>query len=355
MTGDGARRARAWRVHRHGPPLEALQLDEITVADPGPGQLRVRVAAVTLNFNDVDGVYGRYRTVAPPLPYTPGMEVLGEVEACGPGDEEWLGRRVVSVPVGAFGGYAEAAVVPVAMTFEMPAAFDESTAAALYFPFHLSWLSIRERAQLQAGETLLVHAAAGGIGSAAVQLGVRAGARVVATAGSEAKLALCRELGADVAVDYRAASFVDAVLDATDGRGVDVAFDTIGGDVTVQTFRCMAFNGRHLLAGFSGGIEAEDEGIVPRPVVFGNFSLCGVVLSYHDDPRAAKAATGYNFPSRADGLRIHEHVLDLVVRGEVRPVVGRDVDFADIPAALHELEKRATVGRTIAHLGGASP
>jgi NADPH2:quinone reductase len=342
----------AWRVHRHGPPQEALVLDDVAVAEPDVGQLRVRVDAVTLNFNDIDGVYGRYRTVAPPLPYTPGMEVLGRVEACGPDADAWLGRRVVSTPVGAFGGYAEAAVVPVAMTFEMPETLDESSAAALYFPFHLSWLSLRERAGLAPGETLLVHAAAGGIGSAAVQLGVQRGARVIATAGSEEKLVFCRELGADVAVNYRDPSFVDAVLDATDGRGVDVAFDTVGGDVTVQTFRCMAFNGRLLLAGFSGGIEAEDEGIVPRAVVFGNFSLCGVVLSYHDDPRVAKRATGFNFPSRADGLRIHEQVLDLVDRGEVHPVIGRDVDFAEIPAALHELEQRATVGRTIAHLGG---
>src|SRR4051794_5860276 len=165
-----------------------------------------------------------------------------------------------------------------------------------------------ERGRLQRGETVLVHAAAGGIGSAAVQLGAHAGARVIATAGSLEKCALARELGADVAVDYRAEDFVGAVLDATDGRGVDVAFDTIGGDVTTQTFRCMAFGGRHLVVGFSSGIEAEDQGIVPRPIVFGSFDLCGVILSYADDPLVAKRHSGFNLPSRALGERIHETV-----------------------------------------------
>src|SRR5262249_50950721 len=144
-------------------------------------------------------------------------------------------------------------------------------AAAIYMPFHLAWLALRERARVQAGETLLVHAAAGGAGSAALQLGVHAGARVLAVAGGAEKTASCRELGAHVTIDHRETDFVAAVLDETGGRGVDVAFDTVGGDVTVQTFRCMAFNGRHVLAGFASGIEHEDEGVVPRPVLFGNF------------------------------------------------------------------------------------
>jgi NADPH2:quinone reductase len=340
---------RAWLVHDFGEPEKALQLGEAPEPAPERGELLVRVAAITLNFNDVDGVRGRYRTVRPPLPYIPGMEVLGQVEAAGEGAERWVGKRVVAIPRGAFGGYAELAVCPAAMAFEMPpeSELPDVPGAAIYFPFHLSWLALHERAKLEAGETVLIHAAAGGVGSAAVQLASIAGARVIATAGSADKLELCRSLGADVAINYREQDFADAVLEATDGRGVDVAFDSVGGDVTTKTFRCMAFNGRHLLVGFASGIEAEDEGIVPRPILFGNFSLFGVCHAYVDDPRAFKALRGYNFPSHADGEHLHARILDLVRTGQVRPVIGREARFEELPGALQAMADRQAVGRSV--------
>jgi NADPH2:quinone reductase len=340
---------KAWRVHEFGEPQDALRLEEVPEPVAGPGEVLVRVAAATLNFNDVDGVRGRYETVRPPLPYTPGMEVLGQVEASGVGADGWVGKRVVAVPSSAFGGYAEVAVAPSAMVFEMPSKSElpDPPAAALYLPFHLSWLALHERARIRAGETVLIHAAAGGVGSAAVQLASQAGARVIATAGSAEKVESCRTLGAAVAVNYRETDFVHAVLDATDGRGVDVAFYTVGGDVTIKTFSCMAFNGRHLLVGFASGIEAEDEGIVPRPVLFGNFSLYGVCLAYVDDPPAVKSAVGHNFPSRADGERIHAAILDLVRDGRVRPVVGAEIGFGNLPAALQSMANRQTIGRSV--------
>jgi NADPH:quinone reductase len=271
------------------------------------------------------------------------------VETAGVGAEGWLGKRVVAVPSGAFGGYAQFAVCPSAMTYEMPpeSELTDSVAASVYLPFHLSWLALFERAKVQAGDIVLVHAAAGGVGSAALQLAVTAGARVIATAGSAQKVELCLSLGADVATNYLDNDFVDVVLDATDGRGVDVAFDTVGGDVTTKTFRCMAFNGRHLLVGFASGIEAEDLGIVPRPVLFGNFSLFGVCLAYVDDPVQAKILSSYNFPSRADGMRIHEGVLDLISAGRVQAIVGREARFHDLPKALQAMADRMTVGRTV--------
>lgn len=340
---------RAWRVHEFGEPEKALKLEEAPSPVAGSNELLIRVAAATLNFNDVDGVRGRYRTVRPPLPYTPGMEVLGRVEAAGAGAENWIGKRVVAIPAGAFGGYAELVAGPAAMAFEMPPESDlpDAPAAAIYFPFHLSWLALHERARIREGETVLIHAAAGGVGSAAVQLARVAGARVITTAGSPEKVELCRSLGADVAIDYRDVDFVETVLAATDGRGVDVAFDSIGGEITTKTFRCMAFNGRHLLVGFAAGIEAEDRGIVPRPVLFGNFSLCGVCHAYVDDPLQLKKAAGHNFPSHADGERVHARVLDLVRHGRVRPVVGADVAFGDLPGALQALADRKTVGRVV--------
>jgi NADPH2:quinone reductase len=215
-------------------------------------------------------------------------------------------------------------------------------------PFHLAWLAVHERAQLRAGETMLVHAGAGGAGSAAIQLGVQAGARVIAVAGGERKTGFCRELGAARVVDHREEDFVDIALAETGGRGVDVAFDSVGGDTTVRTFRCMAFNGRHLLVGFASGIEQEDEGIVPRPVLFGNFSLVGVCHAYIDDPVSFKALTGgFNFPAHADGERLHAELLALLDRGDIRPIVDREVAFEDLPAALEAMAARETIGRVV--------
>jgi NADPH2:quinone reductase len=328
-----------------------LRLDDVDdPPDPGPGELKIRVTSVTLNFNDLDGIHGRYKTVPRPVPYIPGMEVLGIVEAAGPDAEWWIGRRAVAIPAGAFGGYAEQVIAPASMTFEMPSEMPEAEAAAIFMPFHMGWLALYERARVQPGETLLVHAGAGGAGSAAIQLGVHAGARVFATAGSEEKLRLCRELGADLAINYRDNDFVEAVLDATDGRGVDVAFDAVSGDVTLQTFRCMAFNGRHILAGFASGIEQEDAGLVPRPVLFGNFSLVGVCHAYVDDPVTFKRMSGFNFPSHQDGEQLHAELLELFAEGKLRAIVGQDVPFLDLPVALEAMEDRRTVGRTVARL-----
>jgi NADPH:quinone reductase len=344
---------KAWRLHEYGAPRDVLRLEEVPPPIPGEREIRVRVAAITLNYNDLDGITGRYLTVRPPLPYIPGMEVLGRVEAAGAGAERWLGKRVCAIPGAGFGGYAELAVCPAACAFEMPDDIPDPEAAAIFFPFHLSWFSLFERGRLARGESVLIHAAAGGIGSAAVQLARNAGARVIATAGSDEKLALCRELGAEVAINYRKDAFEDRVNEITDGRGVDVVFDSVGGDVTVQSFRCMAFHGRLLSLGFASGIEAEDQAtFTPRPLLFGNFSLVGVCWGYMDDPLAFRRQTGFNFPSHEDGERWHREVIALLRRGAIRPVVGQRARFADLPAAFDAVMRRETIGRTVIELYG---
>jgi len=269
------------------------------------------------------------------------------VRAAGEGGEGLIGTRVCAIPAGAFGGYAEVVVAPVAMTFAMPDDMDTATAASVYMPFHVASLALYERAQLSADDTVLVHAAAGGAGSAAVQLARARGARVIATAGGPHKLRFATELGADVAIDYRNDDFVARVLDATGGRGVDVAFDSVGGATTVETFRCMAFGGRHLLVGFASGIEAEDEGIVPRPVLFGNFSLVGVCHAYTENALEFKRATGLNFPSHADGVRLHEDLLRLIAAGTIRPIAGSTSSFSALPEIVGAMESRATMGRNV--------
>jgi NADPH2:quinone reductase len=224
-------------------------------------------------------------------------------------------------------------------------------AAALHYPFHLAWFGLHERARIQPGETLLVHAAAGGTGSGAVQIGKALGAKVIATAGSDEKLDVCRELGADVVVNYRTENFVDVVSEATYGHGVDVAWDTIGGETTVETFKCMGMNGRHLILGFSADIQLEDAGyITPRAMAYGNFSLCGVCLVYVTDPLGTRRILGFNWPSRAEGQAAHARILELIRTGVITPFVGREIAFAEIPEALEAMERRETVGRIVVHV-----
>jgi NADPH2:quinone reductase len=344
---------RAWRVHEWGQPLEVLQLDEVPVPDPGPGEVRVQVQAIPLNLNDMERITGLNMMVTPELPCTPGMEVMGVVDACGEGAEGLLGRRVVATTKGASGGYAEYAICPTVSAFEMPDDIELPDAAALYFPFHLAWLGLFDRAELRSGETVLIHAAAGGSGTAAVQLAVDAGATVFATAGSEEKLQLCRDLGAQFTINYREQDFAEVVLAATDGRGVDVVFDNVGPEVFDDTLKATAYNGRYLMMGFaSDKSKADEPSIVPRRVIAANIKLCGVLLSYAEPEFAAmlKQMMGFNFLPRETGQRITDSIVELVRAGRVRPVIGQQVGFDAIPEAIVAMANRETTGRTIVSL-----
>jgi NADPH2:quinone reductase len=343
---------KVWRVHGYGAPGEALRLDDVDVPEPGAGQLRVAVRAAALNLNDADMCRGIYPTIAPPLPFALGMEVTGIVDAAGPGLGEWVGRRVVAVPVGGHGGYAEQVLTPVAMTFDAPRALDDDHAAAFMVAFHTAHLALHRRARLQAGETLLVHSAAGGVGSAALQLGVAAGARVFATAGGPAKTARCRELGAELAIDYHTDDFAARVLDATDGRGADVICDLVGGDVALRSFGCIAREGRYLAAGFSGGQALGETGLPPRAVAKGNFSIVGVMMSWNDMPTAASRAAGFLPFSRQVGEEIHRDLVRLLDAGRISPQVGAVASFDALPEALEALEAGRTIGKTVVRVSG---
>jgi NADPH:quinone reductase and related Zn-dependent oxidoreductases len=349
MTGT----MRAWRTHEYGDPLTALMLDEVPIPDPGPGEVRVKVQAIPLNLNDLERITGGNMMVRPDLPYSPGMEVMGVVDACGDGTETRNGQRVVAMPKGANGGYAEYAICPAVSTFAMPDSIPLPDAAALYFPFHLAWLGLVDRADVQAGETVLIHAAAGGSGSAAIQIAKHLGARVIATAGSDAKVALCKELGADVVINYAETDFAPVVLAETGDRGVDVVFDNVGEAVMESSMACTAYNGRYLMMGFaSNKVVADEPFLVPRRVALGNFKLCGVLLAYADPDMShlVKTAMGWNFASGELGARIMGEIVDLVTAGKVHAVVGETVGFDAIPAAIDAMARRATVGRTIVML-----
>jgi NADPH2:quinone reductase len=345
---------RAWRTHEYGArPTEVLRLDHVPIPEPDAGELLVRVQAIPLNLNDLERITGGNMMVRPDLPYSPGMEVMGTVEACGTGTEEWQGRRVVAMPKGASGGFAEYAACPAVSAFEMPDSIPLPGAAALYFPFHLAWLGLFDRAELQAGESVLIHAAAGGSGSAAIQLAAHRGARIFATAGSDEKVALCRDLGAEVAINYTDTDFASVVLEATGKRGVDVVFDNVGEAVMEQSMRCTAYNGRYLMMGFaSNKVVADEPFIVPRRVALGNFKLCGVLLAYAQPEMSEflKDAMGWNFASGALGTQINREIIDLVLAGAVKPLIGKVVEFEALPAAMEAMANRETIGRTIVRL-----
>jgi NADPH2:quinone reductase len=341
---------RAWRLHRYGRPTEVLQLDEVPIPEPEAGELRVKVHAIPFNLNDLERITGGNMMVRPELPYSPGMEVMGVVDACGAGTEEWLGRRVVAMPKGAHGGFAEYALCPAVSAFDMPASIPLPGAAALYFPFHLAWLGLYDRAELKAGESVLIHAAAGGSGSAAIQLAKDVGARVFATAGTDEKVKLCKELGADVAINYNAADFAEVVLAETANRGVEVVFDNVGEAVFEKSLQCTAYNGRYLMMGFaSNKLVADEKFIVPRRIALGNLKLCGVLLAYQAPEMAdmIKTAMGWNFAPAALGEQIMRAIVDLVVAGTIKPVIGETISFDEIPTGIEAMESRRTIGRTI--------
>jgi NADPH2:quinone reductase len=341
---------RAWRVHEYGSPVGVLQLETVPLPEPGPGEVLIAVQAIPLNLNDLERITGGNMMAPPTFPYSPGMEVFGVVTECGAGAEALLGRRVAAITRQAHGGFAEYAICPATGVFEVPEDIELPGAAALLFPFHLAWLGLFDRADLQAGETVLIHAGAGGSGSAAIQLAKQAGATVFATCGSAEKANLCRELGADVAIDYSVEDFAEVVLAATNGRGVDVVFDNVGEAVMEASMKCTAYNGRYLMMGFaSNKVVADEAFIVPRRIAMGNFKLCGVLLNYTSDDMIAllKGAMGWNVAPTALGERAMREIIDAVRSGAVHPVVGATPSFEELPQAITDMADRATVGRVI--------
>jgi NADPH:quinone reductase len=338
--------ATAWVVTRLSAPTEALEIQTVQIGEPGANQVRIIAEAFCLDFNDIDTIRGRYGLLKFEPPFVVGMAAAGTVEAVGPGCEALLGRRVVGVASGAQGAYASVALLDGSSVQLLPEWLTAAEGIAMYFPYLLSYLALRVRGRVGPGDVVLVHAAGGGAGSAAVQLAKAFGATVIATAGSDEKVEFSRSLGADYGVNYRAADFVAFVDDVTNGRGVDVAFDTVGGAVTTETFRVMAFNGRHLIIGFASGIEEEERPMSIQPSIYGNFDLVGICFAFVDSPRTTRMF-GMNFLTTAQGVDIWNRILHLARAGTIRPVIGRQIKFEDVPAALAALEQRETIGRTV--------
>ena len=231
--------------------VEALRWIEMPTPDPGPGQVRIAVRAASLNFPDLLTVQNKYQ-IKPPLPFVPGSEFSGIVDAVGDGVRQFKpGDRVATI--GVAGGFATHALVDAANVIPLPPGFDLEDAAAFAFTYGTSHHALMDRAALREGETVLVLGAAGGVGSAAVQIGKAAGARVIAAASSDDKCEFCRTLGADAVINYGRDDLRNAVKTATDGKGADVIYDPVGGTLADPAFRSIAWRGRYLVVGFAGG------------------------------------------------------------------------------------------------------
>jgi NADPH2:quinone reductase len=294
------------------------------------GGLAVDVKAAGCNFFDILMAQGRYQ-VRPPLPFVPGAELAGVVSAVGAEVDGFrAGDRVLSsVPLGAF---AERAVVPARTAWRMPDAMTYEEGAAFPIVYPTSYAALVLRAQLRAGETLLVHAAAGGVGLAAVQIGKALGARIIATAGGADKLAVARDAGAEVCIDYRDAEWPEQVKAATAGRGADVIYDPVGGDVLDQSLKCIAWSGRLLVIGFAGGRIPE---IRANRILLKNIAVIGLhwgAYATHEPERVPE---------------VFEALFRLYEAGTIRPVIGGRFPLEAIADALVALGSRRTVGKVV--------
>jgi NADPH:quinone reductase len=338
---------KALQVTAHGRPGEVLAIRTIDRPEPGPGEVRVKVAAASLNFNDIDRCRGKLVSVPTPPPFTLGMDVCGVVDAAGEGAEAWVGKRVVAITNTALGGIAEYAIASVVSVFDAPEQFDDAEATAFLLTFQTSHLALFRRGRLQAGETLVVHSAASGLGTAGIQFGKAAGARVIAVAGGPEKAAQCAGLGADLVIDHTAEDFVEAVLTATGDVGADVIYDLAGGDFAEPSWRCTARGGRYLAVGFA---DDDNNGMTGRPLrmaCIGNIDIVGVLLAWVTAVDPGMRRFGFNPFGRDVADEIHADLLELAAAGKIRPVIGKRVSMDEAGKALDEHEARRSLGRTV--------
>ncbi len=323
---------RAWQVRELGEPRDVLTLAEVPDPQPGPGQVLVRVLGAAANFPDVLMCRGLYQ-VRPPLPFTPGIELCGEVVAAGAGVTGLsAGDRVLggsALPAGAFG---ELALMNSGGTLPAPDGLDDAEAAAFFITYQTGWFGLHRRARLAPGETLLVHAAAGGVGSGAVQLGKAAGARVIGVVRGEQKAEVARAMGADVVVDRLSQDFVEVVKEVTGGRGADVIYDPVGGETYARSTKCIAFEGRILVIGFASG---EIPTVALNHALIKNYSIVGLHWGLYQTKEPAAIP------------ECHAELSKLVAEGQIRPLIGERLGLADVADGVQRLADGATVGRLV--------
>jgi NADPH:quinone reductase len=324
---------KAWVVRQLGGP-ETLRFEDVDAGAPADGMVRIAIRASAINYFDALMVAGQYQ-VKPELPFVPGNEISGVVESGGAAIGLNRGDRVTALlDNGGLtrGGYAEIGDAIPTSVQRIPDAMPFDDAAGFTLIFQTAWFGLHRRANLQAGEILLVHAGAGGVGSAAIQLGKAAGATVIATAGSDEKTDVCRELGADHAINYKTQDFAEEVKSLTGGRGADVIFDPVGGDVYDRSTKCVAFEGRIVIVGFTSGRIPQ---AAANHVLVKNYSVVGLHWGLYSK-RAAELLPA-----------AHAALMDLYSSGKIKPLISAHVPLAEAPKALGMVAGGKSTGKVI--------
>ena len=313
----------------YGPP-ESLVIEDVEPLKPGKGQVVLSVKACGVNFPDVLIIQGKYQ-FKPALPFSPGSEVSGIVKALGEGVERVkVGDRVIAFT--GWGGFAEEVAVDARKLIPIPDSIDFSTAAAFTLVYGTAHYALKDRAQLNSGETLLVLGASGGVGLAAVEIGKVMGARVIAAASSDEKLAVCKQHGADEVINYSAQDIRERIKVLTEGNGVDVAFDPVGGNYSEPVLRSMAWNGRFLVIGFAAGD-------IPRiPLNLPLLKGCSIVGVFWG-----------SFTDREPN-RNQEHVQELLrwlAEGKLKPHISATYPLEQAAEALNAMMNRTVKGKVV--------
>jgi NADPH2:quinone reductase len=320
----------AWQVTGAGEPADVMALKEIAVPQPGPGEVLIDVWSAGLNFPDVLLAKGTYQE-RPALPFTPGLEVCGEIVGVGEGvNRARLGERVIGNTSLPHGSLAKFAISRAADVFPAPSLLDDASASTFHITYQTGWFGLYRRANLRVGDTLLVHAAAGGVGSAAVQLGRAAGAKVIAVVGTADKVPVARRLGAHIVIDRSEEDVIAAVKEATEGKGVDVIYDPVGGPAYEISKKVIAFEGRIVIVGFASG---EIPQAATNHVMVKNYAVLGLHWGLYRTKNPDLVA------------RAHADLSSLVEVGALAPLVSRKLAFEDAPEGLTQLAAGTTVGK----------
>jgi NADPH:quinone reductase len=320
---------RAAMLHSYGPP-ENLVVEEVPDPEPRPHQLVIDVHACGVNFPDVLMVQDLYQ-FKPALPFAPGGEVSGTVSALGADVTGWkLGDKVASGT--GTGGFAEKVAVDAARAVRIPDGIDLTQAAGFLTTYGTSYHALKDRAALQPGETLLVLGAAGGVGLSAVELGAAMGAKVIAGASSDEKLEVCRQFGAAETVNYSEVDLKAWLKEHTGGKGVDVVYDPVGGDLSEAALRNTAWKGRFLVIGFAAG---------PIPRIPLNLPLlkgCSIIGVFYGE---------HGTRSPGEQRALVDELIEMLAEGRIHPSVSAQFSLDDAPLALRELMDRKVMGKAV--------
>lgn len=310
--------------------IDALAWTELPTPTPGPGEVLIEIRAASLNFPDLLIVQNKYQ-FKPSLPFVPGSEFAGVVRALGDGVTHLNVGQSVACLSGT-GGFGTHTTAPAKLCFPLPDGFPHVDAAAFLMIYATSHHALLDRAALQAGETVLILGAAGGVGTAAIQIAKSAGARVIAAASTDNKCALCRREGADATINYTSENLRDAIKTLTDGKGPDVIYDPVGGDTTEAAFRSIGWRGRHLIIGFAAG---QIPSLPMNLPLLKGASIVGVFWGdfAKREPKANTAAL--------------QTLAQWYAEGRIKPVIDRVLPMAQLPDAYAQMAARRVLGKLV--------